>query len=177
MSNTLPSRDSKKATQRKKISNIISSTKDCHNYDNIVYVIECQTPDDEKELKKFKKAAGLSTDYVGYDYVTLIADKFYYVGWTNRPTQRILVHLRGEKESARFTKIYQPIAIEEIRWFESEKKAKEAEELVTKEYNDWSSVNTVDLDSVETNKKEVEWCDIVSEIKEFERPNSFAHSF
>jgi predicted GIY-YIG superfamily endonuclease len=176
MSYTLPPRDAPKEKQKGKISDIVSSTHESPDSENIVYVLQCRTPEDEIELQEFKQSVDSFTDYSTYDLKALIAEEFYYVGWTNRPVGRILDHLRAEDEGAQFTKVYQPIAVEEIRWFESPEAAKEAEGSVASEYNHFRSANMmVDLSAIETNKK-LEWVDIVAEIDQFERPQSFAYS-
>ena len=177
MSNPLPPRDADIADQRDEISRIISSTRDDPGCDNVVYVLECRTPDNEAELQKFKQNVDAFTDYSIYDIKALIADEVYYVGWTNRPIGRILDHLRAEDEGAQFTKVYQPIAIEEVRWFQSSKAAKQAESSVAKEYNHYISTDmTIDLAYLETDGQELKWTDIMAEIDQFERPRSFAYS-
>lgn len=177
MRNTLPPRDAEIAEQRDEISRIVSSTQDDPNCENVVYVLKCRTPEDEAELQRFKENVDAFTDYSSYDIKALVADELYYVGWTNRPIGRILDHLRAEEQGAQFTKVYQPIAIEEIRWFQSSKAAKQAEGSVAGEYNHYQSADmTVDLASLETDGEELKWRDIASEIKHFERPRSFAYS-
>lgn len=177
MTNALPPRDSEIAEQRNEISRIVSSTRDISGGENAVYVLECRTPENEAELQRFKKSVNAFTDYSTYDIKALVAEELYYVGWTNQPIERILDHLRAEDEGAQFTKVYQPIAIEEIRWFESPEAAKEAEGSVASEYNHYRSADmTVDLASLDTGGEELEWSDIVAEINQFERPRSFAYS-
>lgn len=172
MSYTLPSRNIEIAEQRDEISRIVSSTRDNPDCENAVYVLKCRTPENESEVQEFKKNVDAYTGYNSYDIKALIAEDIYYVGWTNRPTGRILDHLRAEDEGAQFTKVYQPIAIEEIRWFQSPKAAKQAEHSVAGEY---TADMTIDLSSLESDGEELKWSDIISEIKQFER-RSFAYS-
>jgi predicted GIY-YIG superfamily endonuclease len=177
MTHTLPPRDAEIAEQRDEISRIVSSTRDDSGRENIVYVLQCRTPENEAELQEFKKSVNAFTEYSTYDIKALVAEEIYYVGWTNRPIGRILDHLRAEEEGAQFTKVYQPIAIEEIRWFESSEAAKKAEGSVAGEYNQYrSDEKSVDLSSLEAGGEELAWSDIVAEINQFEHPRSFAYS-
>lgn len=100
MSNALPPRDAEKAEQRDEISRIVSSTRDDPDRENVVYVLECRTPENEAELQRFKKNVDAFTDYSTYDIKALVAEELYYVGWTNQPIERILDHLQAEDEGA-----------------------------------------------------------------------------
>jgi len=177
MNYELPSRGAKKSKQRDEISRIVSCTRDDPVTENVVYVLECRTPENEAELRKYKKNANVFVEYSKYDIKSLIAEKVYYVGWTNRPVGRIFDHLRAENEGAYFTKVYQPISIEEIRWFETKEAAKQAEGSVAGEYNNFGGSDmSVDLSAIETSGQVVEWSDIVAEIDQYDHPRSFAYS-
>lgn len=148
MSNTLPPRDAEIAEQRDEISRIVSSTRDEPEWENAVYVLKCHTPDNEAELQRFKEKVDAFTEYSSYDIKALVADEIYYVGWTNRPIERILDHLRAEDEGAQFTKVYQPLAVKEIRWFQSSEAAKQAEGSVAGEYTHHQHIDKLTEDPI-----------------------------
>lgn len=175
MSYPLPDRDAPRDEQHSSIDEVIDRTRDGDTLDNAVYVLNCQAPSNKSQLQSLKNQADISGQV--YDDEALVADHLYYVGWSNRPVYRILAHLRASQESARFTKIYPPVAIEEIRWFDSKKEAKRKEPEVADEYRNM----TVDLqsldqrDDVDREDGIIEWYEIVQEIKEFDE-RTYAYS-
>jgi len=175
MSYSLPDRDAPRDEQRSSIDEVVGRTRDGDTLDNAVYVLKCQTPSDKRQLQALKSQANISGQV--YDDEALVADQLYYVGWSNRPVHRILAHLQADQESARFTKIYPPVAIEEIRWFDSKKEAKRKEPEVANEYRNM----TVDLqsldqrDDVDREDGIIKWYEIAREIKEFDE-RTYAYS-
>ena len=139
---------------------------------NGVYVLKCHSPTNQNDIRSPHDGYGSTSVNEA-----LLADHLYYVGWSNRVAHRILQHVRGTTQGANFTKQYPPETLQEIRWYDSEKRAKAQEEAVTEEYTQ-RVIDLSRLDEMETvNKTDgvVECNEIVNAIDEFEI--SIAYSF
>jgi predicted GIY-YIG superfamily endonuclease len=165
MSYKLPSRSDSLERQENHISEIIQSYDGFDGNENAVYVLKCHSPAHKNDIRP-------PHDEYEPTYVdeALLADHLYYVGWSNRVAHRILQHIRGTAEGANFTKQFPPETLKEIRWYDSEKRAKGQEAAVAEEYTQ-RVIDLSKLDEMETvNKTDgvVEWYEIANAIDEFE---------
>lgn len=123
----LPARMKRKNKQMRQISNIIEDSLPRH----CVYVLECHSPKQVSEIEEPKGDSDLIR--VGQ---ALTHDRLFYVGYSNRDRieERLYKHNRGNASGAKFTQQYEPVGVEEIRWYDSAEKARRMESEVADEY-------------------------------------------
>lgn len=61
------------------------------------------------------------------------ADEIYYVGMSNDVSRRITDHVLGTKSGAMFTKLFPPVKIHDVEYFETRKEAKKKEQEVAED--------------------------------------------
>jgi len=139
----LPKRSLKKSWQEDILREFIDEFRP-EGLEYAVYVLECSSPNRRNEIEDPHDGRKIKVDQA------LAHDRLFYVGWTKNIVQRICQHNRGLSKAAKFTQQYPPINIQEIRWYESERIARQKESDVAKEYENQTreAVRSIDCNSV-----------------------------
>lgn len=67
-------------------------------------------------------------------YAAANSQEKYYVGETGQIWKRLKEHILGEEKAANFTKVFQPVELIEVKWFQSSSVARQKEVATAVEY-------------------------------------------
>lgn len=178
MFSRLPTRSSSKRAQKNKVEQLVADEIGELDWEATVYVLRCTSPENTNEVLNLRRDAGQDEKLDSRDKRAIVATRVYYVGWTNKPVDRLLSHIRATSDGAWFTSRYEPTHLEEIRVYNSKDAAKRAESTVEKEYDDFNKSGIEDLFQTNGGAKQKLSCDtIIEQIQSSSHPYAFAHSF